>query len=79
MIARGETVTNSAEGANISCVNLSGKKTLAGRSSGECFLMEATKGESRLTGKLSGERTEKLLLKKGVFLSFFHARKCRVF
>ncbi|WP_175991062.1 hypothetical protein [Bacillus sp. Marseille-Q1617] len=37
--------------------------------------METTKGESRFTGKLSGERTEKLLLEKGVFLSFFHARK----
>jgi hypothetical protein len=48
MIARGETVTYSAEGANIYCVNLSGKKTLAGRSSGECFLLETTKGESRL-------------------------------
>jgi hypothetical protein len=71
MIARGETVTYSAEGANIYCVNLSGKKTLAGRSSGECFLQETTKGESRFTGKLSGERTEKLLLKKGFFCPFF--------
>lgn len=51
-------------------MNLSGKKTSAGRNSGECFsLDETTKEESRKV-KLSGEKDRDPFL-KGVSLSFF--------
>ncbi len=60
MRTRGETVNlSSAEGANSEAVNLSGKRTLVGRSSGECFITnEATKGEShfRLNFQVQGQR-----------------------
>ncbi|EDL63571.1 glycine cleavage system aminomethyltransferase T [Bacillus sp. SG-1] len=53
---------NSAEGASKFLVNLSGKKTLAGRISGECFsFTKPPKKKSHQMVKLSGERTEDLL------------------
>jgi len=50
----------SAEGANKLFVNLSGKRTLAGRDSGECFGNETTKEDSlsiRLNFQVQGQRT----------------------
>ena len=38
-------------------VNLSGKETLVGRDSGECFGQNETTNEDSHYGKLSGERT----------------------
>jgi hypothetical protein len=61
MITRGETANVAPKeqtAIDLSRVNLSGKSTLVGRTSGESFYLEATKGESRLFGKLSGARTE---------------------
>lgn len=56
MSARGENAKASPKEQITTVMNLSGKKTRAGRISGErCFA--ATKEESR-KGKLSGSRTE---------------------
>lgn len=60
-----------AEGANKLFVNLSGKRTLAGRTSGECFVNETTKEDSLfIQGKLSGSRTENNFYK--LFSVFFY-------
>jgi hypothetical protein len=62
MITRGETVhTAPKEQAHLS-VNLSGKKTLVGRNSGECFRTGNHQRGKPFFGKLSGARTEKTSL-----------------
>ncbi len=52
-------------------VNLSGKKTLVGRDSGECFVYEATKEDSRY-GKLSGEKDRDPYFQRGIPVLFLY-------
>ncbi len=63
----------SAEGASNMVVNLSGKKTHVGRSSGESFLMKESHPRGKPFGKLSGARTENRK-HLGVILSFFMSK-----
>jgi hypothetical protein len=69
---KGRDYICSAEGANNIVVNLSGKRTLVGRNSGERFILqEATKGESlRVNFQVQGQRPSQLL--EGVFCPFVY-------
>jgi hypothetical protein len=69
---KGRDCAYSAEGASTFSVNLSGKKTLVGRNSGECFRYpETTKGESRSSVNFQVQGQRKLLYEKGFFCPFF--------
>jgi len=70
MIIRGETAyVAPKEQANLRFVNLSGKRTLIGRSSGECPLLGHPRGKP-FTVKLSGARTEIFSIHEGVLCPF---------
>ncbi len=70
MTIRGETTPCGAEGASVKA-NLSGKRTLIRRSSGESSeILEPPKGTA-VFGKLSGARTETTRKNNGRSLSFF--------
>lgn len=59
MMTRGETVHSAPKEQARNSVNLSGKKTLVGRNSGECFDLGNHQRGKPFFGKLSGARTEK--------------------
>jgi hypothetical protein len=69
MKAWGETAWRSAEGASLTA-NLSGKRTLAGRSSGESPRYGTTKGESllKVNFQVSGQR---IMPKEGSSVLFY--------
>lgn len=72
MMTRGETVHSAPKEQARLSVNLSGKKTLVGRNSGECFrYQETTKGESRSSVNFQVQGQRKLLYEKGFFCPFF--------
>lgn len=70
MKARGEYAKASPKEQVAAAMNLSGKKTRAGRISGECCT--ATTKEENRNGKLSGSRTE-ISLNRGNLCPFFMA------
>jgi hypothetical protein len=73
MMTWGETAYAAPKEQTTFVVNLSGKKTHVGRSSGECFLffLKATHEESHMVNfQVPGQRTEKIR----VLLSFFMSK-----
>ncbi len=72
MTARGET-TFVAPKEQAFIVNLSGKRTLVGRGSGECCFWQPPKGKATfwLNFQVQGQRI--LFIDKGVFCPFLHS------
>ncbi len=69
MKIKGETTICSAEGANLTQVNLSGKSTFIGRNSGESS-MSRQRGNFHRKGNSQAKGTEQMMIESLFALSF---------